>query len=153
MTNKDFFIFLGLYGGYCKLIWVIATKLVKILRRIMRVLVLGASKKEDRYSNKAIRMLRDYDHEVVAIGNREGEVLDVHISKVGEPQKDIHTLTLYVGPANQVVLYDYILDTHPQRVIFNPGTENPELMDLLKAKEIEVEIACTLVMLRTNQFA
>ena len=116
------------------------------------MLVLGASEKTNRYSNMAIRMLRDYEHEVVAVGNRVGQVLDVPIEKVSDPHSDVHTITLYIGPANQPPLYNYILETQPKRVIFNPGTENPELMDLLKKKEIEIEVACTLVMLRVNQF-
>ena len=60
----------------------------------MRVLVLGASEKTNRYSNMAIRMLRDYEHEVVAVGNRVGQVLDVPIEKVSDPHSDVHTITL-----------------------------------------------------------
>jgi hypothetical protein len=48
--------------------------------------------------------------------------------------------------------YDYILSLHPRRVIFNPGTENPEFYSILKANKISHEVACTLVMLATNQF-
>ena len=66
----------------------------------------------------------------------------------GQPEiADIHTVTLYVGPANQPQYYDYILRINPQRVIFNPGTENTEFMTILQDKGIETEEACTLVLL------
>jgi hypothetical protein len=66
--------------------------------------------------------------------------------------RDIHTLTLYIGPQRQGPYYDTILGLSPKRVIFNPGTENPELYDLLKKEGIEVEVACTLVLLGTGQY-
>lgn len=118
----------------------------------MKVVVLGASTKSDRYSNIATNMLLDYDHEVVAVGNREGRIRSVEIM-TGEPAvEDVHTVTLYVGPARQEPLYDYILALKPNRVIFNPGTENNELMERCAQANIEVVVACTLVMLRTSQF-
>lgn len=117
-----------------------------------RTLVLGASENPDRYSNMAIQKLRRYQHEVVAIGNREGKVLDVGIQKETEPFTHIHTVTLYLNPNNQKPYYDYILGLQPKRIIFNPGTENPELESLAKAKGIEAIEACTLVMLSTGQY-
>jgi predicted CoA-binding protein len=115
-------------------------------------LVLGASENTDRYSNKAIRMLREYGYPVVAMGLREGQVLDVPISK--NPLKDISvdTVTLYLNPQNQLPHYQYLLSLHPKRIIFNPGTENPELMQLANQQGIETLEACTLVLLCTNQY-
>lgn len=115
-------------------------------------LVLGASENTDRYSNKAIRMLREYGYPVVAMGLREGQVLDVPISK--NPLKDISvdTVTLYLNPQNQLPHYQYLLSLHPRRIIFNPGTENPELMELANQQGIETLEACTLVLLSTNQY-
>lgn len=118
----------------------------------MRVLVLGASLKESRYSNMAIRMLREHGHEVLAIGNREGEVKGTLIKKDIELYDDIHTITLYLNPKNQVQYYDYILSLMPERVIFNPGTENHDLYRLLEENGINYEIACTLVLLQIGQF-
>ncbi|TNE56910.1 MAG: CoA-binding protein, partial [Bacteroidetes bacterium] len=60
---------------------------------------------------------------------------------------DVDTVTLYVGPQRQVPYYEYILSLHPKRIIFNPGTENPELEALAEAQGIEVVEGCTLVML------
>jgi uncharacterized protein len=48
--------------------------------------------------------------------------------------------------------YDYILSLKPKRVIFNPGTENSELENLLKQSNIEPIIACTLVMLSVGNY-
>jgi predicted CoA-binding protein len=64
----------------------------------------------------------------------------------------IDTVTLYVGPQHQQDLLAYIRQLEPKRVIFNPGTENPELMKTLALEGVQVEEACTLVMLHTGQF-
>lgn len=117
-----------------------------------KTLVIGASEKEDRYSNKAIQMLRSHKHEVRAIGAREGKVLDVPIHKEKEIFDDIDTVTLYLNPKRQAAYYDYIISLKPRRVIFNPGTENEEFYKLLQAENIEKDEACTLVLLSTNQY-
>ncbi len=117
-----------------------------------KTLVLGASENPDRYSNKAVRMLRDHNHPVVAIGNRVGKIGDVAFSKERKEYKDIHTVTIYLNPVLQKEYYDYILSLHPKRIVFNPGTEDPEFEKLAREQNIEVEEACTLVLLTTNQF-
>ncbi|WP_413512681.1 CoA-binding protein [Myroides odoratus] len=117
-----------------------------------KTIVLGASENIERYSNKAIRMLREYGHPVVAHGLRMGQVVDVDIATDLIGYNDIDTVTLYLNPQRQVDFYDYIIRLQPQRVIFNPGTENPELYKLLIKNNIGYEEACTLVLLRTNQF-
>ncbi len=118
----------------------------------LKTLVIGASEKEERYANKAIRQLRQHKHPVVAIGPRKGKVLDVEFDKEKKDFKEVDTITLYVGPKNQPEYYDYIVDLKPRRVIFNPGTENEELYAILKENNIASEIACTLVLLSTNQY-
>ncbi len=117
-----------------------------------KTLVLGASLKEERYSNIAIYRLRKYNIETVAIGLRSGMVDDVRINTDLVPFSDIDTVTMYLGAQNQEEFYDYILELKPKRVIFNPGTENPEFYKKLREKDIEVEVACTLVMLGTKQY-
>jgi predicted CoA-binding protein len=77
---------------------------------------------------------------------------DVPILKDQIPQTGIDTVTLYLNPSNQVEYYDYILDLHPKRIIFNPGTENDELINKARENDIEPVIACTLVMLSTGQY-
>ena len=117
-----------------------------------KTLVLGASLKNQRYSNMAIHRLRAQDIDVVAFGLREGKVLDVTIDTDRIDYKEIDTVTLYMNPKNQQEYYDYILDLQPRRVIFNPGTENSELESLLEEKGIKAEVACTLVLLSMNQY-
>jgi len=118
----------------------------------MKTLVLGASENQERYSNKAIKSLLNYGHEVLAIGNKSGKVLGVKIETELQPFTDIDTITLYLNPTHQQVYYDYIISLNPNRVIFNPGTENPELYKLLAKNNIKYELACTLVLLATHQF-
>ncbi|SEB40885.1 hypothetical protein SAMN04489761_0527 [Tenacibaculum sp. MAR_2009_124] len=115
-------------------------------------LVIGASLNESRYSNKAIRLLVENEINTLAIGIKEGEVSDVHICVEKELFENIDTVTLYINPIIQKGYYDYILSLKPVRVIFNPGTENNEFIEILKSNNILVEEACTLVLLSTNQY-
>ena len=118
----------------------------------MRVLVLGASMNEERYSNRAIKKLLGHGFEVAALGNKIGEVNGIEIKKELYPFENIHTITLYLNPQNQKAYYDYMISLKPKRVIFNPGTENPELQELLAQNNIQFEEACTLVMLGMGVF-
>lgn len=117
-----------------------------------KTLVIGASLKPERYSNIAITRLVNYGHSVVAIGLRMGEVAGVNIIKDQEFFENIDTVTLYINPNRQEAFYDYIISLKPNRVIFNPGTENPRFYAILKENKIEFEEACTLVLLSTNQY-
>ncbi|AWA28662.1 CoA-binding protein [Flavobacterium magnum] len=117
-----------------------------------KTLVLGASENPARYSNMAINRLTAHDHSVVAIGQKEGEVNGTKIQTKQVPFTNVDTVTLYLNPQRQRDYYNYIISLQPKRVIFNPGTENPELYQLLRANGIAVEVACTLVMLATNQY-
>ncbi|MBU6121838.1 CoA-binding protein [Hymenobacter siberiensis] len=117
-----------------------------------KTLVLGASDNPARYSYRAAHMLKNHGHEVVPVGIRKGQVagLDIHTDRPQET--DIDTVTLYVGPQNQPTWYDYILDLKPKRILFNPGTENPELERLAQQRGIQTEEACTLVLLSIGQY-
>ena len=117
-----------------------------------KTLVLGAATKPERYAFKAITMLVDKGHSVLALGQNAGEVAGIKIQTKAVPIKNIDTVTLYLNPARQRDYYNYIVEVKPKRVIFNPGTENPEFYQLLKLNDIKVEIACTLVLLTTNQY-
>lgn len=118
-----------------------------------KVAVIGASPREDRYSNKAMRMLKEYNHTPVPVAPRyeeiEGEAVYQRLEDI--PEK-IDTVTMYIGPKRQDVFIDDIIKLAPRRVIFNPGTENREAEEKLKGAGIEVQEACTLVLLRTNQY-
>lgn len=117
-----------------------------------KTLVLGASDNPSRYSYLAIHKLRAFDHPVVAIGRRNASTADVAITKEKIDVPDLDTVTLYMNPAHQQEYYDYILSLQPKRIIFNPGTENPELETLAQAQGIQTMEACTLVLLSTNQY-
>ena len=117
-----------------------------------KTLVLGASTKPDRYAFKAVTMLADKGHSVLAMGQSAGEVAGIKIQTKAIPLKNIDTVSLYLNPVRQRDYYNYIVEAKPKRVIFNPGTENPEFYQLLQLNGIKVEIACTLVLLATNQF-
>lgn len=117
-----------------------------------QTLVLGASDNPARYSNMAINRLVGAGHPVVAVGLKEGEVAGVQIKKGMPVFDDVDTITLYLNPRNQEQYYNYITSLNPKRVIFNPGTENPELYKILRDQGIESEVACTLVLLSTGQY-
>lgn len=117
-----------------------------------KTLVLGASLKPNRYSNYAVQRLVANGIETVAFGLREGQVSGVDIDTNLMDYEAIHTVTLYINPKRQVAYYDYIISLKPKRIIFNPGTENPEFYSILKENNISFETACTLVLLSTNQY-
>jgi predicted CoA-binding protein len=115
-------------------------------------LVFGASLKPNRYSNYAIQRLVTNKIDVFAFGLKKGIVAGIEIDTELLPYENIHTVTLYLNPERQKLYYDYIVSLNPKRVIFNPGTENPEFYKILNANEITFEVACTLVLLSTNQY-
>jgi len=115
-------------------------------------LVLGASLNESRYSNICIRTLKSALIPVKAIGLREGMVGTTHV-QTGTPEiNGVHTVTLYLGPENQKKWYNYLLDINPERVIFNPGTENEELQKILNDAGIEVVEDCTIMMIQGGRY-
>lgn len=116
------------------------------------VLVIGASEKIDRYSNKAVRLLQSKGFQPLALGRRAGEINGIVIDAERKSYTDLHTVTLYLNPKNQEDYYDYILGLAPKRVIFNPGTENSTFEQMLEEKGIETERACTLVLLNLGAF-
>lgn len=118
-----------------------------------KTLVLGASDNSARYAHMATLLLRKHQHEVVAVGNRKGKVGDVDI-QTNMPNKidELDTITLYLSAQNQTAYYPDIIRLKPERVIFNPGTENPSLTALLDENQIPHEHACTLVMLHAGLY-
>ncbi|ANH80372.1 CoA-binding protein [Niabella ginsenosidivorans] len=117
-----------------------------------KTIVLGASENPARYSNMAVKRLRAHQHEVIAIGKKEGRIEDVPVHNKKMEEQAVDTVTLYLNREHQKQYEDYILDLHPKRIIFNPGAENPELAQKAKEQGIEPVEACTLVLLSTNQF-
>jgi uncharacterized protein len=117
-----------------------------------KTLVLGATPNPERYAYIATQRLKKAGHEVLLVGKKKGEIEGIQIQN-GTPQYEgVDTVTLYLNPDNQKPYYDYILSLKPNRIIFNPGTENWELVKLAKEQGIETEIACTLVMLSVGNY-
>jgi len=119
-----------------------------------KTVVVGATTNPGRYAYLAANMLKEYNHEVVPIGIKTGEVAGASILNIREKPKieGVDTVTLYIGPRHQPEWYDYLLGLKPRRIIFNPGTENDEFEKRAEAAGVEVEEACTLVLLRSRQF-
>jgi predicted CoA-binding protein len=119
-----------------------------------KTMILGASTNPMRYAYVAAEMFAERKIPFVPVGIKKGKVFGEEILDLREePQvEEVHTVTLYIGPQNQKEWYTYILSLHPKRIIFNPGTENQELMELARAQNIETCRACNLVLLSTGQF-
>lgn len=115
--------------------------------------VVGASPLEDRYSNKAMKLLAEYGHEAVPVAPKYDTIEGKNVyPSLKDLPGEVDTVTLYVGVPRQEPVIDQIIDLHPKRVIFNPETENPAVYDRLKSAGIRVQEACTLVLLRTGQY-
>lgn len=117
-----------------------------------KTLVIGATPKPERYAYIATEMLHDFGHEVVPYGIKRGKIGDYTIRNEWPNSQDFDTVTLYINPTLQEGFYDRILALKPNRIIFNPGTENSALEEMAKSKNIKTLDACTLVLLRTNQY-
>ena len=115
-------------------------------------LVLGASPNPERYSFLATALLHEKGFEVYPYGIKKGMIQNIAILNELPLNNTIDTVTLYVGPAGQEEYYDAILALKPRRIIFNPGTENPELERIAVQNGIETLQACTLVLLKTGQY-
>jgi len=119
---------------------------------VKKTLIIGASSKEERFSYMAAERLLAHGHEIELLGKRPDTVFGKTIDTEKKPYEDIDTVTLYLSDKFQKEYYDYILALKPKRVIFNPGTENQELEELLTENHIEAREACTLILLNTGQY-
>ncbi len=117
-----------------------------------KTLILGATTNELRYAYKAAEKLNEHNHLIVPVGIKKGNVFGKEIINSKEIQLGIDTITMYIGPKNQEEWYDYILETQPKRVLFNPGTENLILQHKLQDEGIDFEEACTLVLLNLGEY-
>jgi predicted CoA-binding protein len=97
-------------------------------------------------------LLQDYDHEVIPYGIKKGTIGTVEIQNQWPEKELFDTITLYINPKLQEQYNQKIIDLNPKRIIFNPGTENEKLVRMAQKKGIQTLNACTLVLLRTNQY-
>jgi len=117
-----------------------------------KTVVLGASPNPVRFSHKAVKSLLRHDQEVVALGFREGLIAEEEIHVGMPPIEGVDTVSIYIGSSRQSDYYDYIISLKPKRVIFNPGTVNPEFMGRLKREGIEPVAECMLVLLNEGEY-
>ncbi len=117
-----------------------------------KTVVIGASSKPDRYSHRAVKMLNQHGHDVIACGFEQDTIGSIPIETEWKSYEQVHTITLYLNPERQKSYYDYFLGLKPKRIIFNPGTENRELAQLCVDHDIQPVEACTLVLLSTHQY-
>ena len=122
-------------------------------RQKQRVVVVGASPNPERYANRAVRLLVQHGHQVVPIHPTASSIEGLRVvPRLEQLNGHVDTVTLYVSAKISSAMEGPITALQPDRVIFNPGAENPALQASLKAKGIHTEEACTLVLLNTNQF-
>ena len=119
-----------------------------------KTLIVGATTNHSRYAYTAASMFEERGFDFIPIGIKTGEIFGKQILdlRTKPALQDIDTITLYIGPDNQGEWMDYLLSLKPKRIIFNPGTENPEFYSKAKAAGVQVLEACNLVMLSTGQF-
>ena len=116
-------------------------------------LVLGASENPERYSYKAVVLLHQKHFPVYALGFKAGTIEHIPIHTEWPESGTIHTISLSLNPTRQADWYKHILELNPQRIIFNPGTENDILEEMATTAGIQCIEACTLVLLHTGQYA
>lgn len=119
-----------------------------------KTVILGATPNQSRYAYMAAQMLHEQDIPFVPVGIKTGEVFGKNILDLNEKPSidEVDTITLYISAKNQPEWYDYILSLKPKRIVFNPGTQNPELSALAKENQIATISACSLVMLSSGQY-
>jgi predicted CoA-binding protein len=121
---------------------------------VKKTVIIGATTNPGRYAYLAASMLKEYNHEIVPVGIKDGAVFGEEILDIFKKPEipDVDTVTLYIGPHRQAEHIDYILNLKPKRIIFNPGTENDEFIKKAEEQGVEALEACTLVMLRSLQY-
>ncbi len=120
----------------------------------LSVAIIGASHKPQRYAYKAQQMLMQAGHQVYPVSGNGREIMGVPgYRSASEISDAIDTVTLYLNPQRHDAIKQELLALKPRRIIFNPGTESEELAQFYQQHGIQTLQACTLVLLRTDQFA
>ena len=122
----------------------------------IRVAVLGASPKPDRYSNKAVRELAAHGHEAIPVHPAHDTIEGLPTSRrIEDIDGDVDTVSVYMRAAVSSKLEGALIALSPRRVIFNPGAENKELAAALEQapKKMEMKVdekcpACGAAMVR-----
>jgi uncharacterized protein len=113
-------------------------------------IVLGASPNPRRYSYRATEVLASVGKQVIPVGVKTGEISGLSIQHNYPENIKIDTIAMYLSVENQEKYYDLILSNLPRRIIFNPGTYNPDFQKTLSDKGVIVVNDCVLVMVSRN---
>ncbi len=119
------------------------------------VLLIGATEKTDRYAYMATELLLSSGYQVILVGIKSGNIFNnkiytLHDSFIQSIKPSV--ITLYINPVIQEQYKSLFLTWQPKHVIFNPGTENPDLEENLMQHNINCMEGCTLVMLKSGTF-
>ncbi len=118
----------------------------------MKTVILGASNNPRRYSFLATEELSNNGFEVIPVGIKKGDINNIPIRNEYPVNEEIHTVAMYLSAENQEKYRKTLLENPPERVIFNPGTHNPELETEFKKLGVEVMRSCVLIMLSNNKY-
>jgi predicted CoA-binding protein len=98
-------------------------------------------------------MLRQHGYAVIPVHPVLEEIAGIPvIDRLEQAPRDAFSLTLYVNPTRALAAADTILALRPRRVVFNPGTESPQLQARLTKAGIPWLEDCTLELLRQGRF-
>lgn len=117
----------------------------------MRVMVIGASERQHKYGNKAVRAFLRQAHEVFPVNPRlarEGvtiEGLTVYGDVTGPPGP-IDWATVYLSPVQGIALLpDLAARGDVAELWLNPGAESPELVAEARRLGLNPIMACSIV--------
>lgn len=116
-----------------------------------RVIVIGVSPNPARYSYQCVEALVHANYEVIAIGIRAGYIGKIKICTDRPLLKDIDTIILYVNKEVQQNYLDYVLQLNPAKILFNPGTECPEMAQVAIDNGIAIKYDCALVLINSER--
>ncbi len=117
------------------------------------VVILGASDKPNRFSYKAFQLLREHNYKITLVSPNLKEILGQPVvNELSLINGKVGTLTMYVNAQVSTNLLSKIISLNPKRIIFNPGSENPDIEPFLVKAGIQIVHGCTLVMLNSNTF-
>lgn len=116
------------------------------------VAILGASTNPVRYANRAQHALRAHGHDVIPVNPALTSVEGVATVALEALPEALDTVTVYLGRERMLPLIDQLAARRPQRVILNPGADDPDVVAALRERGLTVQLDCTLVLLDAGRF-
>lgn len=110
------------------------------------VAVVGASRDRRKFGNKAVRAYLAEGHRVVPINRHEREIEGlVAYQSILDVPHPIDMVSLYVPPAEGLVVLDEVARLSVPEVWINPGAESVAVLERARALGIEPVVACSLM--------